>query len=237
DFDNDGKPDLVVSGMINDSFQLFRNRGGGQGFEDAGQSAGLQLPTRSWTGWSLGMADFDNDGYKDLFFALSHFTQLGRFLGREPALANVTMRGLGGRRFGEVRAVGPAALHRGAAFADFDNDGRLDVVVTALNAPAEFYRNVTGGAGHWLALKLRGTRSNRQGLGSQITVHLPDGRTLHNIATTAVGYASSSEPLVRFGLGEAVRAARIEVRWPGGFTQELRDVSGDRVVEVVEAVH
>jgi enediyne biosynthesis protein E4 len=241
DFDNDGRPDLVVSGIVNDSFLLFRNLGGAMGFEDAAQRTGLLMGTRPLTGWSLGMYDFDNDGWKDMFFALSHLAQLDRYLGSDSALANRVFRNLGGKRFEDVSSgAGPgfqrAAMHRGVAFADFDNDGRIDAVVSVVNGPAKLFRNVTGGESHWLAIRLRGRRSNRQGLGAVVHAHLPDGRDLYNQATTAVGYASSSEPLVRFGLGTNRVAERIEVRWPGGGRQQVYNVVADRIVEIVEKV-
>ncbi len=240
DFDNDGLPDLIVSGMINDTFLLFRNLGRRFLFEDYGQRSGLLMGTRQLTGWSLGMYDLDNDGWKDLFFALSHFPNLERFIGRPTALPNKVFRNLGGRRFEDVSAGAGedfqrAAMHHGAAFADFDNDGRVDVVVSALNGPAKLYRNVTADGRHWLALKLRGRQSNRQGLGAVVRATLPDGRTLHNHATTSVGYACSSEPLVRFGLGPHAQVKRVEIRWPGGGVQELVNVRADLVVEVEEA--
>jgi len=238
DLDNDGRPDLTVSGILNDSFLLFRNVAG-KGFEDYAQRTGLLMATRQWTGWSLGMYDFDNDGWKDLFFALAHLMQLDRYLGREAELPNRVFRNIEGKRLDDVSATAgadfqAAALHRGAAFADFDNDGRVDVVVSAVNGPAKLFHNVSTGASHWLAVKLRGTRSNRQGLGATVRVHLAGGRDLYNHATTAVGYASSSEPVVRFGLGAARVAQTVEVRWPGGRIQKLANVSADRVVEIVE---
>ena len=159
---------------------------------------------------------------------------------RPVALPNKVFRNIGGKRFEDVSATAgedfqKPAMHHGAAFADFDNDGRIDAVVSVLNGPAKLYRNVTPNAGHWLAFKLEGTRSNRQGLGAVIRVTLPDGRTLTNHATTSVGYASSSEALVRFGLGANERARRVEVRWPGAGSQVLTDVAADHVVEVKEA--
>ena len=236
DFDNDGRPDLIVSGIINDSFQLFRN---GRRFEDYASRTGLLMATRPFTGWSLGMYDFDNDGFKDLFFALSHLAQLDRYLGRASALANRIFRSVGGKRFEDVSATaGPAfqlpAMHRGVAFGDFDNDGRIDAVVSVLNGPAKLFRNVSAGHSHWLAFELQGTRANRSGLGAKVHLHLADGRDLYNHATTSVGYASSSEALVRFGLGAIRLADRVEVQWPGGRRQVLTDVAADRIVKVIE---
>jgi enediyne biosynthesis protein E4 len=239
DFDNDGRPDIVVSGMINDGFLLFHNLKSGHGFEDDSQRTGLLMGTRQLTGWGLGMYDFDNDGWKDLFFSLAHFNQLGKYMGRNSALTNRVFRNIEGKRFEDVSAsAGPdlqgMALHRGVAFGDFDNDGRVDAVVTALNGPAKLFRNVSTSHQHWLALKLRGTRANRQGLGATVRVVLPDGRNLYNQATTTVGYGSSSEALVRFGLGASGTATKIEIHWPGGGTQELLEVAADQIVEVVQ---
>jgi enediyne biosynthesis protein E4 len=239
DFDNDGKPDLVVSGILNDSFLLFQNLGS-RSFDDAAQRTGLLMATRQLTGWSLGMYDFDNDGWKDLFFSLSHLAQMDRYLGRDSELPNRIFRNTG-RRFEDVsRWAGAdfqqAAMHRGAAFADFDNDGRIDAVVSVVNGPAKLFHNLTGDGAHWLALRLHGRRSNRDALGATVHVHLTDGRDLYNHATTAVGYASSSEPLVRFGLGPTPVAERIEIRWPAGGIQHMANVASDRIVDVVEEV-
>jgi len=240
DFDNDGRPDLVESGMINDGFLLFRKSATGRLFEDFGQRTGLQMGTRQLTGWSLGMYDLDNDGWRDLFFAASHFPRLDRFIGRTAAQANRVFRNVNGKRFEDVSATAGTdfrqqALHHGTAFADFDNDGRIDVAVTTLEGPVKLFRNSTKSSGHWLAIRLKGRRSNRDGLGASIAVTLPDGRMLYGHATTSVGYASSSERLVRFGLGAQVEVNRIQVRWPGGRTQEVTKVQADRVIEIEEA--
>jgi len=239
DFDNDGMPDLVVSGILNDSFLLFRNLGKRSLFEDFALRSGLMMGTKQLTGWSLGMYDLDNDGWKDLFFALSHLAQTDRYAGPDSVLPNRVFRNVSGKRFEDVSAAAGhdfqmAAMHRGVAFGDFDNDGRVDAVVSVVNGPAKLFRNITGGESHWLALRLQGRRSNRQGLGAVVHVRLPDGRDLYNQATTAVGYACSSEALVRFGLGSNRVAEKIEIRWPGGDMQQLTNVSADRIVEVIQ---
>src|SRR5260370_37474466 len=159
DFDNDGHPDIVESGMINDGFLFFRNRGGNRGFDDYSQRTGLLMGTRQFTGWGLGLYDFDNDGWKDVFFTMAHFTQLGHFLGRDAALSNRVFRNLGGGRFEDVSATaGPgfqqAGLYRGVAFADFDNDGRIDAGVTSMNGPARLLHNISGNGTLWLAVNI-----------------------------------------------------------------------------------
>jgi hypothetical protein len=238
DYDNDGHPDLIVTAMVNDAFQLFHNLGGLKGFDDYTSRAGLAAATRSLTGWASAFFDFDNDGFKDLFFTTSHFPEIGRYLGVPTKLANRVFRNAGSR-FVDVSAPGgadlqAAAFYRGAAFADFDNDGRVDVVVAAIGSEAVLLRNVTANENHWLAFKLRGTKSNRDGIGARIRVSLADGRALYNHATTSVGYASSSERLVRFGLGTAGEAKEVEIIWPSGIAQKLTKVPADRLIEVRE---
>ncbi len=239
DADDDGLDDLVVSAMYSDTFPFFHNRGGRRMFEDATVASGLAKATMPLTGWSLGLYDFDNDGVKDLFFATSHFPGSQSYVGSSPETANRILRGAGNAMFEDVSRYAGAALQRtalfhGAAFADFDNDGQIDVVVTALNSPARLLRNVSPGAAHWLSVRLIGTKSNRDGLGARVRVTLPSGRVLHNHATTSVGYASSSEPLVHFGLGPYELAKLIEIAWPGGRNQRITNVKADQTILVRE---
>jgi hypothetical protein len=226
--------------MISDTFLLFRNLGKGRLFADETMHSRLAAATRQLTGWSTGMYDFDNDGWKDLFSANSHFPRLGRYLGGDSGLPNSIFRNLGNGRFADVSAGSGrdfqhAALHHGAAFGDFDNDGRVDVVVSVLNGPAKLFRNVTPEDNHWLGVRLVGSRNNRQGLGAEVRVVLPDGNILYNQVTTSVGYACSSEPVARFGLGGFESAKQVEVRWPGSASrQTLAHVKANQVVTIRE---
>jgi hypothetical protein len=127
----------------------------------------------------------------------------------------------------------PPRRHRGSAFGDFNHDGKLDVVVTALSAPAELWINDSPGGNHWLELALQGTKSNRDGIGAKIRVTTA-GQTQYNHVTTATGYASSSAGPLHFGLGSAKVADEVEIRWPSGTTQLLKNVQADQVLRVVE---
>jgi hypothetical protein len=239
DLDNDGRPDLIFTAMINETYPLFRNTGKSPVFEDVTARTGLAVATRTLTGWGIGLYDFDNDGFKDVFTANAHFPSLEESLGTAVALGNSLFRNQGDGRFKDVSKTAGADFqltgqYRGVAFGDFDNDGRLDAVVSNVNGPARLFRNVTANTGHWLALKLTGTSSNRDGLGAKVAVTLPNGVKLYNHCSTSVGYASSSEPMVRFGLGKEAAAKLIEIRWPSGKVQQLHDITADRVVKVRE---
>ena len=239
DFDNDGRADLIFTAMFNDTYPVFRNTGGAPAFEDVTARSGMAVATRMLTGWGIGIQDFDNDGFKDVFAANAHFPAMDQLLATDVSLPNSVLRNQGDSRFKDVSKTAGADFqlagqYRGIAFADFDNDGRLDAVVSNVNGPARLFRNVTGNAGHWLALKLTGTLSNRDGIGASVTVTLAGGRKIYNHCTTSVGYASSSEPLVRFGLGDSAVASLVQIRWPSGRVQELHDVKGDQVLPVRE---
>jgi hypothetical protein len=239
DVDEDGRPDVFLTALSGEPFPLFMNTADGF-FVPSTHRAGLGFPTVMMSGWGTGAYDFDNDGHKELFCANSHVSEnIGAYGHHRYRQPNALFRGVGEGRFRDVTAESGAAMqraraHRGCAFGDLDNDGRIDVVVSAIAEPAEVLYNVTAGAGHWLGLRLQGTTSNRDGLGATVKLTGESGRVQHNQATTAVGYASASEKRVHFGLGADRSAREIEVRWPSGRRQVLRDVPADQVLEVKE---
>jgi hypothetical protein len=237
DIDNDGRPDIFLVALQNETFPLFRNSGK-RFFEDVAPSNGLAQLANEMSGYSPGIVDFDNDGWKDLFVSCGHVqaTPLSRSMRIE--LPNVVFRNLANGRWGALVeeagfAAQPARRHRGAAFGDFDGDGRVDIVVTALGAPAEIWMNRSPAANHWLDVELEGTRSNRDGIGATVAVITASGAQFNHM-TTAVGYASSSAGPVHFGLGNDRTVKLLEVRWPGGRVQRLTDVPADRVLKVRE---
>jgi len=239
DVNNDGNPDIWHTAVENEGFPLWINHGNGE-FEDATMASGLRK-TNDMSGWGAGMADFDNDGWKDLFVARANVMDNITLQnpGRRYPEPNTIFRNLGNGKFEDVSALaGPdfqvEAAHRGVAFGDLDNDGRVDVVVSVLNGPAELFHNITENGNHWILLKLVGTKSNRTGIGAQIHITTEDGKQQWNEVTTAVGYASASDSRVHFGLGKNEKIKEIEIRWPSGIKQVLKDVASDRILTIEE---
>lgn len=227
DIDGDGRPDLVMTGLRNETYDVFLNRGGGA-FEDGSASTGLLGLSRAWSGWGCGLVDLDNDGWLDLFVAGGGFEA-------KDAQANRVFRNAGGKFADVSDSVGKefalARMHRGAVFADFDRDGRLDAAVTAIGERIELWWNRSPRK-HWLQLRLKGRKSNRSAIGAQVTCRSAR-RTQSRCATNCVGYASSSDLTVHFGLGED-RKASVEIRWPSGLEQKLDEVAADQRLEVEE---
>ena len=240
DVNNDGLPDIWHTAIENETFPLYVNNGKGA-FINASQPSRLANLTRPMSGWSNAIVDLDNDGWKDLVVARSNvmdnIEQISRhFRYAEP---NSVFRNLGNGQFEDVSATAGAdftrpAPHRGLAYGDLDNDGRMDLVVTALGAPVSVLHNITETHNHWILLKLVGTKSNRMGLGAQIRITTDDGRRLYDEATTSTGYAASSDPRVHFGLGGSRMIREIEILWPSGTRQLLHDVTADRLLGVTE---
>lgn len=229
DYDGDGWPDIVMTGLKRETFELFRNIDG-EYFEDASASSSILSLSRRWSGWSCGLADFDNDGNRDFFTANGD-------LDTDDPQPNRIFRNTGDGRFADVSGqagedLRKTRLHRGAAIADFNNDGLLDVVVTALNDRPALLMNETR-TGHWLQLKLLGQKSNRSALGARVVCR-SGGRTQVSWVANSVGYASASDLRVHFGLG-VDEIADVDIHWPSGITQELRNVAADQILRVVES--
>ncbi len=238
DLNNDGRPDIFHTAMFGDSFPLYQNLGDGT-FNDVTSEAGLTPPTSRLTAWGTGAYDFDNDELKDLFTANSAILDNSMEVEERPfALPNSLFRNTGNFSFKDVSATAGTAFttpapHRGAAFGDFNNDGKVDVAVTVLNESPELLLNRTQNANHWVLLKLVGTRDNRDGLGTKIKVTTAHG-VQYNEATTAVGYNSSSDKRVHFGLGSDAVIDTIELHWPTGVKQTIRRIKADQIVTVKE---
>jgi len=226
DIDGDGRPDLVMTGLRNETYEVFLN--GGSSFGDGSASTGLLALSRPWSGWGCGLVDLDNDGWLDLFVAGGGFEA-------KDAQPNRIFRNAGGKFADVSDAAGKefalARMHRGAVFADFDRDGRLDAAVTAIGERVELWWNRSPRR-HWLQVRLKGKKSNRSAIGAQVTCKSAS-RTQSRCVTNCVGYASSSDLTAHFGLGED-RKASVEIRWPSGAVQKLGEVAADRRIEAEE---
>jgi enediyne biosynthesis protein E4 len=241
DADNDGRADIWHTSVENESFPLYQNRGAGQ-FVDR-TIPGLLAGTRHMSGWSNGIFDFDNDGWKDLFVARGNvLDNIAQFSDRTYGEPNTVFRNLANGKFEDASSkAGPdfqkAAPHRGAAFGDIDNDGRVDAIVTVLNEKAKYFHNISRNNNHWILLKLIGRKSSRMALGAQVRITGEDGLKQYNEVTTAVGYACSSDSRVHFGLGASRTIREIEIRWPSGIRQTLGNVAADQILEIQETAN
>jgi hypothetical protein len=232
DFNNDGLPDILFTALSGETFPLFRNDGKAS-FSDVTYSSRLGGLSLHHSGWGVGLIDFDNDGWKDIFTANSHVNDRVELFEaavyKEP---NSLFLNDEHGSFSDVSSsagFAAAKAHRGAAFADFDGDGKVDIVVSSLGGPAEIWRNVTTTPNHWISLKLIGADCNRDGIGANVRI----GQQWNEM-TSAVSYASSSLDGVHFGLGSVSVIKRIEIRWPDGNPQSLTDVKADQTLIVRE---
>lgn len=239
DWNNEGLPGLFVTALRGETFPLLRNEGNGF-FSSDDYKAGIGFQSMRMSGWGTGIYDFDNDGYKDLFTANSQVNRVPDPESEQQYMqANAIFRNLHNSTFKDVSSeAGPdmqvPAVHRGAAFGDLNNDGKVDVVVSVIGGHPELLYNVSSGHNHWILIQTIGVKSNRDGIGTRIKVVGESGLTQYNHVTTAGSYASSNDKRAHFGLGIDVTIKEIELRWPSGTVQTLHNVKADQILKITE---
>jgi len=239
DYDNDGWPDIVVTDLANQRYSLYQNNGDGS-FTYASQSTGIGQMTMAHSGWGVRFLDFDNDGWKDLLIAQGHDLDTielnyPNLHYREPILLARNT----GHGFIDVSAQSGSVFRqlwasRGMAIGDLDNDGRLDAVVTTNDGPVHILHNEMPTHNHWILLRLVGHKSNRDAIGAEVTLVTSSGPQYATVST-ANSYLSASDKRVHFGLGQERVARRIEIRWPSGILQTVKNVSADEILQVDES--
>jgi hypothetical protein len=238
DYNNDGWPDLVVTDLANQRYALYQNNGDGS-FTYASLTSGIAQMTLAHSGWGIHFFDYDNDGWKDLLIAQGHDLDTielnyPNLRYREPLLlARNSGHGFADLSGQSGSVFKQAWVSRGMAIGDLDNDGRLDAVVTTNDGPVHILHNETSTRNHWLLLNLVGHKSNRDAIGAEITLVSTSGSQYATVSTTG-SYLSASDKRVHFGLGEDKIAQRIEIRWPSGTKQTLKDVSVDQILRIDE---
>lgn len=239
DFDGDGRIDLFVTNFFHETNTFYRNEGNLL-FNDITPAMGLGAPSKLRLGFGTCAMDFDGDTFLDLLIANGHVHDRLQEIGRDEPFAQLPLlfHNEHGRRFSEVSAgSGPyfteTHVGRGAAAADYDRDGDIDVAINHLNGPLALLRNDTRPAGHWLQIELIGTRSNRGGVGAVVTVDLGQ-RSLVRARQAGSGYLSCNEERMTIGLGDATRVPRVSVRWPSGLRECWTDVSVNKFLQFKE---
>jgi hypothetical protein len=238
DVNNDGYPDVTIAALANETFPLFLNSGSGY-FTDATYRTGIGTSSFTMSGWGNGIIDFDNDGFKDIFVAGCHVSEnIEKYRHEKYKLPNSVWQNLGEsfKSVGGEAGFGPetAAAHRGAAFGDLDNDGRVDAVVSAIRGKAEVLFNTSTREHNWIHILIEGSASNRDGIGTRIKLTGESGLAQYNHTSTCTGYASSSERRVHFGLGPDKKVREIELQWPSGRRQVLKDIAVNQTLRIKE---
>ena len=240
DFDHDGDEDLFMTHLTKETNTLYINDGTAN-FDDKTGEVGLAGSSFSYTGFGTEWFDYDNDGDLDLFVANGTVFVVESQRG-EPypyRQKNQLFENDGGRQFRETsEQAGPALqlseVSRGTAFGDVDNDGDIDVIVSNNNGPARLLLNEVGARQHWLQIRLRGVKSNRDAMGARVGVLREEQRPLWRRAHTDGSYLSANDIRVHFGLGQTPKLKGVMVEWPSGTKEVWHDVSADRILTLRE---
>ena len=240
DYDRDGRLDVVITNFSDDYNTIYHKNSDGT-FTDVSRATKTAEVSMPYVGWGTKFFDYDNDGWLDLFIVNGHvYPQIeGAYPGGMYRQRKLVYRNLRDGTFTEVaQALGAALMEprasRGAAFGDYDEDGDLDVIVNDLDGPPMLLRNDGGSkAGHWISLKLVGTRSNRNAVGAKVWLKA-GGLTQIDEVHSGDSYISHSDWRLHFGLGSTTRVSEVMIQWPNGTTEKLTNLPIDKVVTVVE---
>jgi len=233
DFNNDGKVDIFYNNLTGQVWQLLRNRG--DLFENFSSLSKIQKLSMAYSGWSNGFIDYNNDGWKDIYSSNGDVDMVSA---KSPQ-HDTMFENVDGKSFVDVseemgKDFVSKGYQRGSAFSDLNSDGAPDIVATSLNAPARILMNTAGTGSHWLALNLVGHKSARDAIGAKVKLTAASGRVLYNHVAISVGFMSSSDKRVHFGLGRDAKINSVEIRWPSGIRQELKGLAADRFLTVDE---
>jgi tetratricopeptide (TPR) repeat protein len=239
DVDDDGLPDIITTALPYEYYAFFHARAGGL-FNYASVTSGLAQLTRPLGGWGVHIFDFDNDGQKEVFLANSHVmdnigvTQAHLRYAEQPLLLRYS-----GSKFTDISpnsgsVFAQSWVARGGAFGDLDNDGDIDIVISDYAGSVHLLRNEGGNRNHWVALDLRGTKSNRDGIGAKVILTTEKGLRQYATVSTAGSYLSANDRRAFFGLGAEMSIREVRVQWPSGTTQTLEHPHADQFLEVAE---